>query len=310
MTLTDSSSCTASDCSAVFIGSSTYYSSTSCPSNAYSYATKTYGSAAYVLVDTYSESTCQTYVGTGVFLATGECEVAGTDGEGVICTMYGNGTVQIQLFLDSSCSSAITESHTLSEQLTTSHTCYLGYKFYSNFGGANTDGVTSGSGSTSSGSTTQGTTTTEGSSSSGLSGGVIAGIVVGCVVLLALVFVVIFCCCRRRNKEQNQAYVDVDVDVPSPGIFGRAADLTTPFQQPLASPPKVNTGSDTLSSSQGQAAMKLWDDEVIIAARIPREKVIVQQLINRGGYGEVYAGSYNGQRVAIKMLLPERKKSI
>ncbi|RLN54429.1 hypothetical protein BBJ29_007523 [Phytophthora kernoviae] len=29
-----------------------------------------------------------------------------------------------------------------------------------------------------------------------------------------------------------------------------------------------------------------------------------------GGFGEVYAGTYNGHRVAIKMLLPERKKSI
>ncbi|GMF30924.1 unnamed protein product [Phytophthora fragariaefolia] len=54
----------------------------------------------------------------------------------------------------------------------------------------------------------------------------------------------------------------------------------------------------------------LWDDEAIIAARIPREKVIADRLISKGGFGEVYGGTYNGRRVAIKTLLPERKKSL
>ncbi|RLN61755.1 hypothetical protein BBJ29_001372 [Phytophthora kernoviae] len=54
----------------------------------------------------------------------------------------------------------------------------------------------------------------------------------------------------------------------------------------------------------------LWDDELIATARIPREKVLVQQLISRGGYGEVYYGLFNGQQVAIKMLLPESRKSV
>ncbi|EEY60138.1 protein kinase [Phytophthora infestans T30-4] len=54
----------------------------------------------------------------------------------------------------------------------------------------------------------------------------------------------------------------------------------------------------------------LWTDEAIVAARIPREKVILQQRISRGGYGEVYVGTFNGQRVAIKMLLPETRKRI
>ncbi|GMF12833.1 unnamed protein product [Phytophthora lilii] len=36
----------------------------------------------------------------------------------------------------------------------------------------------------------------------------------------------------------------------------------------------------------------------------------IQRLINRGAYGEVYAGTYNGQIVAIKMLLQENLKSV
>ncbi|KAG2530098.1 hypothetical protein JM18_002512 [Phytophthora kernoviae] len=38
--------------------------------------------------------------------------------------------------------------------------------------------------------------------------------------------------------------------------------------------------------------------------------VLVQQLISRGGYGEVYYGLFNGQQVAIKMLLPKSRKSV
>ncbi|RLN75738.1 hypothetical protein BBJ28_00007543 [Nothophytophthora sp. Chile5] len=68
---------------------------------------------------------------------------------------------------------------------------------------------------------------------------------------------------------------------------------------------RLGTESTTLASSDRKAASQLWDDEVIIAARIPREKVIVQQLINRGGFGEVYAGSYNDQRVAIKKSIAQ-----
>ncbi|POM69853.1 LOW QUALITY PROTEIN: TKL/DRK protein kinase [Phytophthora palmivora] len=47
--------------------------------------------------------------------------------------------------------------------------------------------------------------------------------------------------------------------------------------------------------------------EAIIAAKLPREKVIKHNVINREGFGEVYDGIYNGQRVVIRILLPERK---
>ncbi|RLN91938.1 hypothetical protein BBJ28_00018103, partial [Nothophytophthora sp. Chile5] len=41
-----------------------------------------------------------------------------------------------------------------------------------------------------------------------------------------------------------------------------------------------------------------------------RKEITLQKLISRGGYGEVYRGTFNDQVVAIKMLLPETRKSV
>ncbi|KAG1707180.1 hypothetical protein DVH05_026376 [Phytophthora capsici] len=57
-------------------------------------------------------------------------------------------------------------------------------------------------------------------------------------------------------------------------------------------------------------ASRLWNDDQIIAVRIPREKVILQNLLSRGGFGEVYAGTFNNQRVAVKVLLNDSRKDI
>ncbi|KAG6611918.1 TKL protein kinase [Phytophthora cinnamomi] len=49
----------------------------------------------------------------------------------------------------------------------------------------------------------------------------------------------------------------------------------------------------------------IWDDPVLVAARIPLNKIRIQELIARGGFGQVFLGSYNGETVAVKTLLPE-----
>ncbi|POM71827.1 Protein kinase, partial [Phytophthora palmivora] len=54
----------------------------------------------------------------------------------------------------------------------------------------------------------------------------------------------------------------------------------------------------------------IWDDPVIVAARIPLEKIRIQELIAKGGFGQVFVAAYNGQTVAVKTLLPETAKDM
>ncbi|RLN87724.1 hypothetical protein BBJ28_00025125, partial [Nothophytophthora sp. Chile5] len=269
----ESSSCLSSDCSESLLDNSTdYYISTTCPSDAKMYVAGTYGNTGYLLADTYSESTCNTYTTTSVFIISGVCET--NSGSGVITTLFSNGTIQLELFLDYTCTPSSSLSlYVITEEMLTSHSCNSAAKFYSN---------------------TAGSSTSETGGSSGVSVGVIVGIAAGVLVLVLVLLVVGFFICRcRRKKAQRQE------PIQTPSTMEQAVMATGQFYQQPLSPVKQGTESTTLASSDRKAASQLWDDEVIIAARIPREKVIVQQLINRGGFGEVYAGSYNGQRVAI-----------
>ncbi|RLN88630.1 hypothetical protein BBJ28_00018053, partial [Nothophytophthora sp. Chile5] len=69
-----------------------------------------------------------------------------------------------------------------------------------------------------------------------------------------------------------------------------------------------NTGNAGSSAPHGQ--MGLWDDDAITAARIPRDQVIIQNLMGRGAFGEVYLGLFNGAQVAVKMLPQGTRKDV
>ncbi|RLN14838.1 hypothetical protein BBJ28_00024094 [Nothophytophthora sp. Chile5] len=64
------------------------------------------------------------------------------------------------------------------------------------------------------------------------------------------------------------------------------------------------------ASSLETAPQELQTDETIASIRILRNQVHIQQLVSRGSFGEVYSGFFNGQHVAVKLLLPETHANI
>lgn len=104
---------------------------------------------------------------------------------------------------------------------------------------------------------------------------------------------------RRRTRRLRKQAKDED--------FSEFVDL-----QPTISLVMSQTGGSLrrssfrqpseLESDWGQA---FWEDPVIVRARIPRDQVDAEALIDRGGFGLVYHGHYGAQVIAAKMMVPE-----
>ncbi|KAL3669718.1 hypothetical protein V7S43_005099 [Phytophthora oleae] len=116
----------------------------------------------------------------------------------------------------------------------------------------------------------------------GLSTGAIIGIVCGAVVFVLLVVVLGIIFYRRNIKGKKGG--QWTTTLPS-------GDLTS-----------------LEAAMSGQSG--LWNDDVITAKRVPRDKVKVKKLLSRGAYGEVYTGVFNGQQVAVKMLPPSTRGNL
>eukprot|EP00644_Phytophthora_capsici_P016381 jgi/Phyca11/569895/estExt2_Genewise1.C_PHYCAscaffold_340265 len=81
------------------------------------------------------------------------------------------------------------------------------------------------------------------------------------------------------------------------------------MQEPFIARGSAWTGGTT-DSELSTLGAGLWNDETIIATRVPRDQVRVEGCISRGGFGEVYRGKYNNQDVAVKMLFPEARSDL
>ncbi|KAG6620329.1 TKL protein kinase [Phytophthora cinnamomi] len=167
-----------------------------------------------------------------------------------------------------------------------------------------------------------------------LSTGALIAIVAGCVVVL-LLFICCCCCMRKRRKAKRQRELQAAVAaamVNTPKANDSHA-IDVPYEQErqhntgstytgsTAHPNRNGTvasmyGGDQYSStgpshrSGGRHSSGLWDDPVIVAARIPVDRVERGELLSRGGFGEVYRGRYRDQTVAVKTLLPSTRKDM
>ncbi|ETP48473.1 TKL protein kinase [Phytophthora nicotianae P10297] len=267
-----------------------------------------YNNSPYIIHELYSDDDCSTFEYAVGFLATNTClggnQSAGLyyesslnpDGSATVIPYFINAGSTETMEGDSSCSSASAGVVAADKEVLANHSCvHLGeisllydffttdsantvssYRWYS----SNDPDISSQSGlvgSTSSYDSSSGSIATENRSSS-LSSGALAGIIVAAVIIvIAIIFAI--CFCKRRSQAM------------------RADERFTRTTSPIS--------RDTVSGQRG-----LWNDEVITAKRIPRNKVKVKKLLSRGAFGEVYSGVFYQRRVAVKMLPSSTRTSL
>jgi len=268
--------------------------SVACPSSYTTELESLFRGSAYLVKETYYDINCSTLIYADAYLLTGSCHPsAGSSVIYVSAQIQSDGSALVQSFDDAACSSLLLQEG-IDNRTLASHACddYLFRWYYY-------DGLTGSSSSTSD--TPELSTGSNSSSSAGSDSSVSVGAITGICVAVVLVLVVVF----RRLRS-----IDTRVDYPE------GNDATLAFEahsSPMDSDPPAREASSDAATSKQQTPMGqdgLWNDDTITAKRIPRDKVLVQQLLSRGAFGEVYAGLFNSEQVAIKMLLPATRGNI
>ncbi|CAI5731211.1 unnamed protein product [Hyaloperonospora brassicae] len=295
----EADSCAAGACTAPGPGNDTLFVASSCNvTDRFAYAEERFRELSYVVVEEYARVGCQQLVQTTVYPASGTCAkssaVADTSD---IVSLFDNGTANVLLYEDSECGSEpLLEFHVNREEIGRSDCVQERYRFYTELASSRFD---------------RSQLRREGLET-GITWGTVAAIVAGTLACVALIALATIWFVRPRcNNDSDHTGDEMAVlalrysGCPTPK---RALDTTVLGSESAWSEERVTSSRHTRhSSSRGSG---LWSDEIIVTARVSRDKVIVQDLISRGGYGEVYKGLYNEEIVAVKMLLPEMRKSI
>ncbi|KAK1946541.1 Serine/threonine-protein kinase STY17 [Phytophthora citrophthora] len=300
--MTESSNCSTSICSeGEYNGGLQYRASDCVDTDRHQYVAQIFNGVSYVTLDHYAQDGCTNLTFSSTYLAAGTCQ-SGTTNATVITKLYSNGSASIQAFNGLSCG-VMASNFTLTDNLIADHTCVQDrYKFYSS-----TSDKAAGISSTSSSGSEEnsgsaGISST--SSESGISTGGIIAIAIGSFVL-AVLCITAFLCVRRHRRRHDDELMTPSGFTPSKGNH-QALNSSTAQAHSVTDPDSSEDRSNELTGT----ITGMWDDEVIVAARLPREKVFISDRISRGGYGEVYLGHFNDEPIAVKMLLPETRKSI
>ncbi|EEY66790.1 protein kinase, putative [Phytophthora infestans T30-4] len=296
-----SASCAVDACSDISFGNDTYFISRACNiSDRFAHTQQVFGDFTYVIMETYDNNSCSSFGEADVFLASGSCEISsGFGDQSAITSLFSNGSGSVTLYPNNACGGEPSLLFELDSVALSTGSCQQDlYRFYSS------ESVSNRVGSSTSGSNNGAVTSvSDDSDSSSVSIGAIVGI--AAAALVAVLAVALFILRRVRTKREAEVDEnDAFNEFQSPHNGHKSGSLTAHGSLETAS---VHGHSE---SSKPLGLVGLWDDEVIATARIPREKVIVLQPISRRGGGEVYLGLFNQQQVAIKMLLPEMRKSV
>ncbi|ETO58519.1 TKL protein kinase [Phytophthora nicotianae P1976] len=248
-----------------------------------------FGSSPYIIEQMNTDKTCKTLSMAFGYPASGTCVGAYDKSYYVIASLNENGSASLKFFNERSCSSNDLYKTDFANKTTLEqHLCDAkAYSWYSS------NDVESSSGSNETSVNDPGKD--RGPHEGGLSTAGIIVIVLGLSAFVATIVAVTLFVYKRRIQAQSLK------DTKATAINSDRSSVAL-----LETPGTGQTGLGR--SVLGKTG--LWDDDVITAKRIPRDKVQTQKLISRGAFGEVYAGIFNGQQVAIKVLLPSTRTNM
>ncbi|GMF10870.1 unnamed protein product [Phytophthora lilii] len=292
--------CLPSTCNSVEVNNASQYVNLKCNiTDRYAYAEEVFGEFNYLAVEDYAGAGCENLRLTTVLPATGSCVESTLYGSySIVSVLFANGSALIMLYAEPDCSGSAYMNLLLDSGNISSGDCVQDYyKFYTSASeniimdlGSRSSSAATGSNSSSG--------TEKSSSHSSLSALAIIGIVLaaGLVGFMTAVFV-----WRRRSPLDEQTTED--------SVCIAGYDSYTSRNIPKST--MISTGSSYSKEGREQRSISyFWDDDKIAAARVDRDKIDFEKVISHGGYGQVMSGWFNGQHVAVKMLLPEHRKSM
>ncbi|KAG2994445.1 hypothetical protein PC118_g3510 [Phytophthora cactorum] len=299
VSLTESTRCSPRQCVSVEINNATKFMNSECNiTNRFTYAGQVFGEYNYIVVEDYGSAGCENLRLTTVLPASGSCSESTVYGRySIVSALFANGSALIALYPDAHCEGDVDINFVLDSGNISSGDCVQNYyKFYTSasevieeFGSEAVDADT-------------GSSSGDQESSSSPSFIAILGIVLaaGAVGFMTAVFF-----WKRRTPHDEQS-TDESEDIVD---CERYTSLRTRQKSTVFS-----TGTKSSYSKDGikeqHSISYFWDDDEIAAARVDRNKIDFEHVISHGGYGQVMSGWFNGQHVAVKMLLPENRKTM
>ncbi|KAL4140476.1 hypothetical protein PRNP1_014760 [Phytophthora ramorum] len=262
------SECTATQCSASSNNIDADMESIDCSTDYIEVIREKFGNSPYLIESLNTDESCSHLSMAFGYPASGTCVGAYDKSYYVVASLNENGSASVQFYNERSClTSDLYKTDSANETSLKEHLCTAnGYSWYSSID----DESFSGSDATSSDNDVQGGMDDGGR---GLGTGAIVGIVSFAVAFVTLiVFVTLFVYKRKMKSDAlKETKATLQSDRSSIALLGTPGTGETGF------------GHSVLGKTG------LWDDDVITAKRIPRDKVQKQKIISRGAFGEKVA---------------------
>ncbi|KUF94410.1 hypothetical protein AM588_10004649 [Phytophthora nicotianae] len=247
-----------------------------------------FGNSPYLIQLLYSDENCSSFIMGFGYPATGSCVGAYNESDSlyVIADLNDNGSALFQEFVERTCfSDQLYMTVYIDAETIANHSCDVNrFRWYSS-NDVEAEHIS-------------GPTSME-RAGNGLSTGGVIGIAVGVAALSAVLLIALLVYSRRLKHQTTEKQTTLN------STRKTALEAAIQGQSVKYDPTAVDSLEAVLRGQTG-----LWNDDIITAKRIPRDKVQTERLISRGSFGEVYVGSFNDHKVAVKMLLPAMRGKI